>query len=52
MWLRRFQCVFKAFARLICGENTVRKRRNGDAKTVKMWCENGKIVVYFRRVQA
>ena len=22
-WLRRFQCVFQAFARLICGENAV-----------------------------
>ena len=38
MWLRRFLCVIQAFARFICDENAVRKRRNGDAKMAKLWC--------------
>ena len=31
--LRRFLCVIQAFARFICGENAVRKRRN----SVRKW---------------
>ena len=64
MWLRRFLCVIQAFARFICDENAVRKRRNGDAKMAKLWCicgvymldflhfgcQGGEIVVRLRRL--
>ena len=49
---KRFLCVIQAVARLICGENAVRKRqnavrkrRNCGAKTAKLWCGNGENVV-------
>ena len=57
--VRRFLCVIQMIARFICGENavrkqqnSVRKRRNGGAEMAKMWCGNGKIVVYLRRIHA
>ena len=49
-WLRRFLCVIQMIAMFICGENAVRKRQNYGAEMAKIWCENGKMVVYLRRV--
>ncbi len=47
-WLRRFLCVFQAFAMFICGENAVRKWRKYGAKTAKWWCGNGGLDLQFR----
>ena len=53
-WLRRFLCVFQAFARFICGENAVRKRQNsvrkwqnGCAEMAKLWCICGVYMLDF-----
>ena len=46
-WLRRFLCVFQAFARFICGENAVRKRRNCGAKMAKLLCIFGVYMLDF-----
>ncbi len=51
-WLRRFLCVFQAFARFIYGENAMRKWQKCSAEMAKLRCGNGKIVVYFLRVHA
>ena len=61
-WLRLFLCVIQAFARFICGENSVRKRQNCGvfsactcliscifvAKVAKWWCDCGGLVVWLR----
>ena len=49
---KRFLCVFQMIAMFICGENVVRKRRNGGEKMTKWWCGNCKNMVYLRRVHA
>ena len=43
-WLRRFLCVFQAFAMFICGENAVRKWRKYGAKTAKCGAEMAKML--------
>ena len=47
VWLRLVLCVIQAFARFICGENAVRKRRNCGAEMVKMWCICGVYMLDF-----
>ena len=45
--LRRFLCVIQAVARLICGENAVRKRQKCGTEMAKLWYIFGVYMLYF-----